>query len=189
MISTFTADGVMGAVISMMGIIVTIGLTMITGLIWLIREMANMKTKVNELWEDRRAQWEFFQSRADQEAVNKGYGKKRSPLNISGLPDEERVIQAYTPILNILIKAEQESGLDATKEEQISDLWKKLAVNPEVMKALSEGVCPALDLAHGGCVSLAIAFLRHQHGLRPAAFCVQDAIHIAAHICEPVPAF
>lgn len=120
--------------------------------------LEQMQMRVNELWEDRIALWDFMRYRGDAEVEVKKLGRRNSPIDISGTPTEAAVLKAYKPYIEQLKNIEREHGLNACKHEDESLLWKVIA---KVMnKKFSTTVCPELSVFEGGCVSLAIAVLR-----------------------------
>lgn len=166
MLAIVSQDAVFGAVI-------TVGLLVCGGVIALVKrswtngealsrveksisecDIAKMRTQVDELWMDRRETWKWLKERGDMEALNLGLAKRNSPLAIAGLPQEPLIERLYTPYLDRLLEIYR--SLDGVTDESI--LFE--AVAKRLGDEMTRDVCPALKTDKGGCVSLALAFLK-----------------------------
>lgn len=125
--------------------------------------LQEIKTRVDELWIDRRETWDFLKRRGDIEVVDKGLGHKNSPLSIERQPNKDMIIKAYIPLLPQLEEISIEAGCVGGNidKECESRMWPIVA--KKMNKIMAETICPFLGVHEGGCVSLAIATLRYKH--------------------------
>lgn len=128
-------------------------------------ELPVLKSRLDQLWEDRTKRWDFLQQHGDAEAAVKGMAKKNSPLDITDSTSRNLILDAFEPLIPALEETARRKRLDATRDSDESALWRVIAT--EMTEEIADTVCPKLKTESGewislaGCVSLAIAVLRY----------------------------
>ena len=132
-----------------------------------------VEARVETLWMKHLSTWEYLRDRGETEVISRDLAKRKSPLAIDDVPRRDDILAVYEPLLPEIEQVVKESGGDLMKEPD--DVLCFEAVGTRLGQRLIQMVCPALGVNQGGCVSLALAVLRHKRKLLSPA----PIVHIA----------